>query len=365
MYELKKLFVVSDVHGHMTAMKTALDKAGFDPENADHLFVSCGDLFDRGRENKAVFEYVRSLPRKVLIRGNHEDMLMNLLLNERVSDCDLGNGMLRTVEGLLGKDALKPDHTLHAEKYRNEIREICSFVDSMADYFETEQYVFTHGWLPLFEENGQPNPDRDFHYAMYHTWQGARFLPWTTAFSSGAVLKDKTIVCGHRAVQHAVMFDPYRLPEDSEPFYGNGMIAIDALTVYSGKVNVLVLEERVPVSHIHTMTLQTQMFRKIATGEKLFEIRLFDKKRQELRMGDTILFSNKENPGETISVNVLGLHRYDSFAWVVAMFDPKALGFDDGEEDVVMSLLKSIYGDADKTNGVLAIRVGNVKYNPL
>ncbi|MBQ8287714.1 MAG: metallophosphoesterase [Clostridia bacterium] len=79
-----KLFVVSDIHGHATLMKQALTDAGFNPQDPSHLFICCGDCFDRGSENRAVLEYIQSLPRKVLIRGNHEDLLAQVLRDEEV-----------------------------------------------------------------------------------------------------------------------------------------------------------------------------------------------------------------------------------------------------------------------------------------
>ena len=39
----RTLFVVSDIHGHYTEMKKALEEAGFCEEKDDHVFVSCGD----------------------------------------------------------------------------------------------------------------------------------------------------------------------------------------------------------------------------------------------------------------------------------------------------------------------------------
>ena len=47
---MKKYFVCGDVHSFYTYLKEALDNAGFDLNNDDHVFVSCGDLFDRGDE---------------------------------------------------------------------------------------------------------------------------------------------------------------------------------------------------------------------------------------------------------------------------------------------------------------------------
>ena len=52
---MKKYFVVSDVHGFYDEMKKALDNAGFDIANPDHIFVSCGDLLDRGRQPRGQY----------------------------------------------------------------------------------------------------------------------------------------------------------------------------------------------------------------------------------------------------------------------------------------------------------------------
>ena len=45
---MKKLFVVADIHSFYEEMIKALSEQGFDREDPDHIFVSLGDLFDRG-----------------------------------------------------------------------------------------------------------------------------------------------------------------------------------------------------------------------------------------------------------------------------------------------------------------------------
>ena len=45
---MPKFFVISDVHGFYNEMREALDEAGFDPNNENHLLISCGDNWDRG-----------------------------------------------------------------------------------------------------------------------------------------------------------------------------------------------------------------------------------------------------------------------------------------------------------------------------
>ncbi len=50
----------------------------------------------------------------------------------------------------------------------------------------------------------------------------------------------------------------------------------------------------------------------IKSGSKTIELRLYDEKRREIQVGDTILFTNTEN-GEHLSVRVLALSVFDSF----------------------------------------------------
>ena len=45
-----KYYVVSDVHGFYTELQEALKEKGFFEDTVEHKLISCGDLFDRGRE---------------------------------------------------------------------------------------------------------------------------------------------------------------------------------------------------------------------------------------------------------------------------------------------------------------------------
>ena len=80
-----KYFVVSDVHSFYDEMVAALTSVGFDYNNPDHILVSCGDLLDRGNKTLETLKYVNGLPkeRKILIRGNHEDLLTECIKRRR------------------------------------------------------------------------------------------------------------------------------------------------------------------------------------------------------------------------------------------------------------------------------------------
>lgn len=64
---------------------------------------------------------------------------------------------------------------------------------------------------------------------------------------------------------------------------------------------------------MHHMKLNPTPFEQIKSGAKTIELRLFDQKRQTIKEGDTIVFSNTDT-GETLYTTVLRLHRFDTFA---------------------------------------------------
>lgn len=60
------------------------------------------------------------------------------------------------------------------------------------------------------------------------------------------------------------------------------------------------------------MKLNPAPFEMIKSGRKTIELRLYDEKRQLIKIGDEIIFTNTATE-ETIHNQVLNLHRFDSF----------------------------------------------------
>ena len=60
------------------------------------------------------------------------------------------------------------------------------------------------------------------------------------------------------------------------------------------------------------MKLKPSPFEKIKSGIKTIELRLFDEKRQKIKEGDIITFTNTSD-GEKLSATVKKLHCFDSF----------------------------------------------------
>ena len=347
-----KIFAVSDVHGHATLLQKALEEAGFDRNNSDHLFVGCGDYFDRGTENREVYDFLESLPHKVLVRGNHEDLLMSALNRGKLGAHDIHNFTDVTIEQFLGNDSISLDGTI--AKGRRWEKRLRDFVDSTVDYFETEHFVFVHGWIPLDREL----KIGDFRRGTPAEWKDARFREWMSMYRAGLTLHDKTIVCGHRNVAHAHVFDMRRRPTDSKPFYGERMIAIDALTVVSGRVNVLVLEDELLPETEHRMDLFGTQFEEMLYDRKHIEMRLCDSKREAVKPGDTIVFRKATDLGKTLRAKVYGVHKYENFEDLVHDYKPRNLGFSGRAKSSICSKMNYLYGkDRIQKNGVLAIRV--------
>ncbi len=239
MSQKKKLFVTSDIHGHCTLLKEALARAGFDPAREDHLLVCCGDYFDRGDENDGVLRFLEGVDNKVLLRGNHEDLLLDLLYSGKFQQHHFLNGTMNTVENFFGKYAVSPgDATIDFSGKTRIVDRLCDFMENTVDYFETKNYVFVHGWLPLAAKTLQDRKE-----VSKQLWKKARWEGWHQHYQNKAPLPDKILVCGHIPTSYAARFDLKRAPADYGIFYGCGLIAVDACTAVSGRINVLVVED--------------------------------------------------------------------------------------------------------------------------
>lgn len=246
---MPKFFVVSDVHGFYHEMLDALDKAGFDPHNKDHWLVSCGDNFDRGPCPEDVMVYLTLLPRKVLIKGNHEDLLMECINRGHGLSHDFSNGTVQTILDLAPN--AQPFYVACAVAEER----VKDFIGSMVNYFETKNYIFVHSWVPLNCDDDYPpyyvlnrklSKMEDWREANDVEWEDSR---WHNPFelAEQGLLPDKTLVFGHFHTSYArsrYENKPEFGPEaDFSQYYGDGYIALDACCAVSGKINCVILED--------------------------------------------------------------------------------------------------------------------------
>lgn len=230
----KKLFVVSDIHSFYTIFKNALDISGFDPLNESHWLIVLGDVFDRGEESVKILNYLMSLERKILIRGNHETLLEECLLRGYPEAYDFANKTAKTI-WQLGNNSL-------GDVYTPAYQRVKKYLDSLVNYFETENYIFVHSWIPFVTHNEKFSYYDNWRDAPQDLWDKAT---WANPFEMyGCTLNktNKTIVSGHWhcSTGHEMFENNYQL---WEPFYGEGFIGIDRCTAKTKECNVLVLED--------------------------------------------------------------------------------------------------------------------------
>ena len=225
-----KLFVVSDIHGHAELLKEALNSAGYDKSNENHLLICCGDCFDRGPENTDVLKFFERIDRKIMIKGNHEERLLEILDTGRLEDHDFMNGTDKTILEFFGKYSIINAYMpIDFSGKTGMINRLYGFIGEMRNYYETDNYIFVHGWLP--NEHGVILSD--WRNADEKRWSAGRWTWWINGCEMSGNNEKKTVICGH-----------YPTPT-SEVYRKNGFIAIDAGTATRQKVNVLVIEDEV------------------------------------------------------------------------------------------------------------------------
>lgn len=261
---MKTYFVVSDVHGFYFELKKALKEAGFNKNNPGHFLIVCGDAFDRGYRAIDVFNflnYMNKHGRLIYIRGNHEDLLLKLIdiliKKEYIEYYHISNGTLDTISQFTEinvTDLLT--HNYDSIVLKNKLQPLILFINTNTlDYYELNNYIFVHGWVPYILHDGHCSDQKEGEFSCAMTpevelnaatfmWEHARWENGMQAWHMGVKIPNKIIVCGHWHTS----FGNYKyhhvgsgeFTEDScyEPFIDDGIIALDACTAYTKKVNV-------------------------------------------------------------------------------------------------------------------------------
>lgn len=261
----KKLFVTSDIHNNYKALRKGLDDAGYDENDENNLLIVIGDIFDRPPgESVAIYEYLKRLTdegKAIVTRGNHEKFFIDFLQGSVSAFNYLHNGTNETIADFWHRTApfeswcaLEGDCNPTQESYikwaeicRNEIKEeypeLLKWLKDRPRYFETKNYIFTHGAID------SKTPDwHNPHCYKYDLvdWDALDFNDGTF-FGESIVNTDKTIVIGHFGTNE--LRKMYGLPIEEGHEYDiltrddGRVIALDATTVISNKINVLVVED--------------------------------------------------------------------------------------------------------------------------
>ena len=262
-----KYYVVSDVHGFYTELLSALTDKGFFSETKPHKLIICGDLFDRGKEAVKMQDFILDLMAKnevILVKGNHEDLVIDFLDNAEVYFYNkvgipklhhYHNGTIDTMLQLTGyslNDAISNVASFVEAAYKTPY--ISRIIPAMTDFYETSNYIFVHGWIPCNKKDSYGydiySPyDGNWRNADKKAWEKARWYNGIQCACDSKVIEpQKTIVCGHYHCsfghyRYGIAAEEFGEYADFSPFRAKGIIAIDACTAYSGKVNCITLSD--------------------------------------------------------------------------------------------------------------------------
>ena len=107
---------------------------------------------------------------------------------------------------------------------------------------------------------------------------------------------------------------------------------------------------------MHTMKVQTKYYQLLKAGTKTVELRLWDEKRQQIKIGDEITFSDLSDPKDTFTAQVLALHHAPNFDKLCDIIQPTQAGFSTKEE--LINCLQEFYTlEAQKQYGVVGIEI--------
>lgn len=108
----------------------------------------------------------------------------------------------------------------------------------------------------------------------------------------------------------------------------------------------------------HKMKLQPKYYDFILNGTKRIEIRLFDEKRQQIKIGDTIKFLKEPELIESFNVKVVDLLRYNNFEEMFKDFDISVLADKSMTKEELISVLEEFYTkEKQEQYGVLGIKI--------
>lgn len=260
-----KLYVVADVHGFYSELIKALKEAGWFEDPGPKRLVVCGDMMDRGREALKMQAFMMELMEKgelIFIRGNHEDLML-VMLDDIIDnfapfkDYDsyhIRNGTLDTAAQLIMFTF--PEFVKHSKDFVFKTKHtdfVKKLIPASVNYLETKNHIFVHGWIPC-------NANRTYGYTQYsfkpdwrkatdEEWKRARWINGMDAAVFFDVIEfGKTIVCGHwhtsyghaRLHKKCTEWGPDAI---FTPFNDHGIMALDACTAHSGKINCVVIED--------------------------------------------------------------------------------------------------------------------------
>ena len=226
-----KYFVFSDIHSCLNELKAALNQAGYNENDNDHKLLFLGDAFDKGKQHFETYLFLKNNienNKLIWVIGNHDLFLLHSLAINKASRFtedtirDIAKGLDDKAINYSDSECIKVLKDNGVDKF---------IINNTLNYYETNNYVFTHGVIPFntnntYDPNWRNRPNKDW-YRYINT--GYKKL-----LDNNIRIPNKTLVCGHQYCG---------IKKDAKPFITDGLIAIDGNCYKTGIMNVIVIKD--------------------------------------------------------------------------------------------------------------------------
>ncbi|UCC66240.1 MAG: serine/threonine protein phosphatase [Deltaproteobacteria bacterium] len=202
--KVNKIFAIGDIHGCLSHLERLMEEIRPLLNPQEDVLVFMGDYVDRGPNSKGVVDFILQMQGEisevVCLKGNHEDMFLDWVLNGRNYDLYLYNGGGSTIRSYSqeGSFEVPPAHL--------------DFFTSLRLYYETDRYIFVHAGLRA----GIPLEKQD-PYEM--VWIREEFIYSPHDFG-------KLVIFGHTPL-HKVFVAPNKIGIDTGAVYGGKLTCLE------------------------------------------------------------------------------------------------------------------------------------------
>lgn len=214
---MSEIAVIGDIHGMHDKFIELLDKL---PKDIEQIYT-VGDLIDRGPDSKKVVQ--ECIDRGIIcVKGNHEDMFLDALRNERKYDPGifLMNGGYETLQsygleikhGSLASVPMPDDHL--------------EFIINMPYYIETDDFILSHaGVASHIEKTFKDCSTRSQQELMWDRTSKARDL-------------SKFQVYGHTPVKEVEFLKKWNMLDEKHDIVG---VNIDTCAFVTGHLSAVII----------------------------------------------------------------------------------------------------------------------------
>jgi serine/threonine protein phosphatase 1 len=178
----KRTLVVGDIHGKLELFNRLLERMEYQP--GDDRLILIGDLVDRGEDSQGVvsraIELKREAPnRVVVIRGNHEAMMLAALAHPESEQAELWyyNGGVETLQSYMDENGNLDVPEEHWD-----------FMASLPTWYEDDHAIYVHASLPEGDDGDFLHPNEAPESPELYWARNRHFF---------AEYRGKTVVFGH------------------------------------------------------------------------------------------------------------------------------------------------------------------------